>query len=236
MPPRINQQPRRSMSDRSVYAHRMNLNREQFLMAVERGKALLGELSAGYPELKLYPVFCRFGPRSGQCGLTTDLKKIVMEFPEMLAGESFGREKAGQKTQNVDATSPSRSSREENCHEKHKNSQGELAKSLRAESFSRDGIQPLRKLLSEIRAAEKGGEKETVSRLWKQVNEVERELLDPELKLYCGDVLIEFRPGVLKYESLRRLQWDSRLPPDLNEVGNVRVVAGSLEFLAGRKK
>jgi len=52
------------------------------------------------------------------------------------------------------------------------------------------------------------------------------------LKLYCGDVLVEFRPGILKYESLRRLQRDSRLPPELNTVGNLRVVAGSLEGLS----
>lgn len=34
-----------------------------------------------------------------------------------------------------------------------------------------------------------------------------------DLPIYCGDVLIEYRPGNLKYESLRRLQQDARLPP-----------------------
>ncbi|MDD3276218.1 MAG: hypothetical protein PHP93_04100, partial [Kiritimatiellales bacterium] len=67
----------------------MKLNREQFLKAVERGQGLLVVLKKDYPELKLSPVFSRFGPRSGQCDLTTGLRKIVMDFPEMLAGESF---------------------------------------------------------------------------------------------------------------------------------------------------
>jgi hypothetical protein len=85
--------------------------------------------------------------------------------------------------------------------------------------------------LFEINAAEKNGEREEVSKLRKEANEVERRLLDPNLKLYCGDVLIEFRPGILKYESLRNLQQDPRLPRELNEVGTIRVIAGSLELL-----
>lgn len=48
----------------------------------------------------------------------------------------------------------------------------------------------LRDLLFEIKGAEKDGDKETASKLWKQANQVEGQLLDPELKLYCGDVLI----------------------------------------------
>ncbi len=65
-----------------------------------------------------------------------------------------------------------------------------------------------------------------------------RELLEelsgdyPDLKLYCGDVQIEYRCGVLRHESIRRLQQDPRLPPELNAVGNIRVVAGSLEGLS----
>jgi hypothetical protein len=91
----------------------MNLNREQFLRAVERGQVLLKELKKDYPELSLHPVFSRFGSRSGQCDLTTDLKKIVMEFPEMLASESFSRERAQRaQKENVDATPSSRSSPE----------------------------------------------------------------------------------------------------------------------------
>jgi hypothetical protein len=54
----------------------------------------------------------------------------------------------------------------------------------------------------------------------KELDALERQLFDPELKLYCGDVLIEYRPGNLKYEPLRRLQQDLRLPPSLNTVGN----------------
>ena len=123
----------------------MNLNREQFLKAVERGQALLKELKKDYPELNLKPVFSRFGSRSGQCDLTTDLRKILSAFPEMVT--------------------------------------------------------------------------------------VSDETSAPDLPVYCGDVLIEYRPGELKYESLWRLQQDSRLPPGLNEVGNIRVIAGSLEFL-----
>ena len=76
----------------------MNLNREQFLKAVERGRALLEELKTDYPELKLYPVFSRFGPRSGQCDLTTDLKKIVMEFPEMRRKILTAKERKERKT------------------------------------------------------------------------------------------------------------------------------------------
>lgn len=130
------------MSDRLCKIGGMNLNREQFLKAVAHGQALLNELKKDYPELGLKPVFSRFGPRSGQCDLTTDLRKILSDFPEMISANP------------------------------------------------------------------------------------------PELPIYCGDVLIEFRPGVLKYESLRRLQQDSRLPPGWNDVGNIRVVAGSLELLS----
>lgn len=100
----------------------------------------------------------------------------------------------------------------------------------------RSDIRHLRALIYKIRAMEKSGSADEVSKLWKKVDEVEKRLLDPELKLYCGDVLIEFRPGVLKYESLRRLQQDPRLPQELNKVGNIRVVAGSLEFLAQSRK
>jgi hypothetical protein len=124
----------------------MNLNRAQFLKAVERGQALLKELKKDYPELGLKPVFSRFGARSGQCDLTTDLRKIISEFTEMVT--------------------------------------------------------------------------------------VSDETSATDLPIYCGDVLIEYRPENLKYESLRRLQQDSRLPPGLNEVGNIRVIAGSLEFLS----
>ncbi|NOU35189.1 MAG: hypothetical protein HOO88_00200 [Kiritimatiellaceae bacterium] len=167
----------------------MNLNREQFLKAVERGQALLKALKKDYPELGLKPVFSRFGPRSGQCDLTTDLKKIVMEFPEMLEEEGF------------------------------------LAKTQRPQ---REGVGRLRTLLNEIRKAEKDGEKETASKLRKEAAAVEKELLDFDLMLYCGDVLVEYRPENLTHESLRRLQQDPRLPPGLNEVGNIRVIAGSL--------
>lgn len=197
------------MSDRPLYDAGMNLNREQFLKAVERGQALLTELKKDYPELKLKPVFSRFGAGSGQCDLTNDLRKIVMEFPEMLMGESFS-------------------------HKKHEKSQGWTATSGRVQSVLGEPAPPekLRSLLFEIKRAEKEGEKETASNLWKEAIAVEKALLDPEMKLYCGDVLIEYRPGDLKYEPLRRLQTDSRLPPGLNIVGNIRVIAGSLEFLS----
>jgi len=159
----------------------MNLNRAQFLQAVENGQALLEELRGDYPELRLRAVFSRFGPRSGQCDLTTDLKRIIMKFPKMLEGEA---------------------------------------------------VWLLRTRLFEIRRAKMGVEKIIVPALQKQVKKLKQELLSPDLALYCGDVLIEYRPEILKYESLRRLQQDSRLPPELNEVGSIRVVAGSLEFLA----
>ena len=134
------------MSDRMCKIGGMNLNREQFLKAVERGQTLLKALKKDYPELSLKPVFSRFGAQSGQCDLTTDLRKILSEFTEMVT--------------------------------------------------------------------------------------VSDETSATDLPIYCGDVLIEYRPENLKYESLRRLQQDSRLPPGLNEVGNIRVIAGSLELLS----
>jgi hypothetical protein len=248
----------------------MSLNREQFLRAVEKGEGLLFSLKKDYPELKLSPVFSRFGPRSGQCDLTTNLRKIVMDFPDILAGEFSHREGTqGSQKENVDAVfagviarAPrSQCAGKENfSHEKHQNSSrwnetsgrvqedGESAESLRVKPSLRAGLEPvtatkwqsflepgtiqmIRTLLMAIKGAEKDGENETVSKLWKEANAKEKELLDPELKLYCGDVLIEYRPGNLKYESLRRLQQDSRLPPGLNKVGNIRVIASSLEFL-----
>jgi len=87
----------------------------------------------------------------------------------------------------------------------------------------------LRNVLFGIRAAKKAGEKKKVSSLQKEAGEIKRRLLEPDLKLYCGDVLIEYRCEVLKHDSIRRLQQDSRLPVELNTVGSIRVVAGSLE-------
>jgi len=157
----------------------MNLNREQFLRAVEQGRALLAELKKDYPELSLKSVFSRFGPLSGQCDMTTDLREIILDFSGMLV--------------------------------------------------TSDVTKQLRHMLFVLKKAEKEKEDVLVSKLRKQCDELESKLLASELKLYCGDVLIEFRPGILKYESLRRLQKDSRLPPELNEVGSIRVVTGSLE-------
>ena len=169
------------MSDWLCKIEGMNINREQFLKAVEHAQVLVGELNQDYPELKLSPVFSRFGPRSGQCDLTTDLKRIALDFPEILAG---------------------------------------------------DAVWAFRSLLFSIRAAEKDKDKESVSNLRKNAGQIEQRLLNPDLKLYCGDVLIEFRPAILKYEALRRLQQDSRLPPGLNTAGNIRVIAGSVELLS----
>jgi hypothetical protein len=163
----------------------MNLNRELFLKAVERGQALLKELKKDYPELRLKPVFSRFGPRSGQCDLTVNLRQILLDFPEMLA--------------------------------------------------TSDDIKRLRGLLFDLKKAEKEKEGEPVSKLRKQCDTLEAKLLAPDLLLYCGDVLIEYRPENLKYESLRRLQQDSRLPPGLNTVGNIRVITGSLESLSAQE-
>jgi hypothetical protein len=169
----------------------MNLNREQFLKAVERGQTLLKELKKDYPELKLTPVFSRFGPGSGQCDLTVNLRHILLDFPEMLAV--------------TDDT-----------------------KRLRSLMFD------LQKAEQEKKAEREKAE-ELVSKLRKQCDALEAKLLIPDLLLYCDDVLIEYRPENLKYESLRRLQQDSRLPPGLNTVGNIRVIAGSLDFLAGER-
>ncbi len=173
------------MSDRLCKIEGMNLNREQFLKAVERGQALLKELKKDYPELKLTPVFSRFGPGSGQCDLTVNLRQILLDFPEMLAGS--------------------------------------------------DDTKRLRGLLFDLKKAEKEKDEEPVSKIRKQCEALEAKLLAPDLSLYCGDILIEYRPGNLTYESLRRLQQDSRLPPGLNTVGNIRVIAGSLEFWAEDK-
>lgn len=220
------------MSYRLLYDACMSCNRKQFLRAVERGQALLAELKNDYPELRLSPVFSRFGPRSGQCALTIDIKKIVLEFPEMLAG-SLNRER----TQGAQKVGTDRRAVRDDGHEKHENSQREAAKLLGAKSFSTaERVRELRDLLSAAKQAEKEGEKEIASNLWKEAAAVEKTLLDPKLELYCGDVLIEYRPGYLKYESLRRLQQDSRLPPGLNTVGNIRVIAGSLEFLSNTEK
>ena len=169
------------MSDRACDTTRMNLNKEQFESAVARGFALCAELKKEYPELRLYPVFSRFGSRSGQCELTTNLRKIVMAFPLMLSNERMGRERAQ-----------------------------EILKRFRQLLMDLDRGKPVED----------------------EINEIERRLINPKLKLYGGDVNIEFRCGVLEYKSLQRLQQDSRLPLGLNTVGNIRVVAGSLEMLA----
>ena len=173
------------MSDRLCKIGGMNLNREQFLKAVERGQTLLKELKKDYPELGLKPVFSRFGPRSGQCDLTVNLRQILLEFPEMLA--------------------------------------------------TSDDTKRLRGLLFDLKKAEREKEEEPVSKLRKQCEALEAKLLTPDLPLYCSDIKIEYRPGNLTYESLRRLQQDSRLLPSLNTVGNIRVIAGSLELLAEKE-
>jgi len=156
------------------------------LKAVKHSEALLKELKKDYPELGLKPVFSRFGARSGQCDLTTDMRKILLDFPEMLVESNNTKQ--------------------------------------------------LRGLLFDLKRAESDKEDEAISKLRKQCDAIEQKLLAPDLALYCGDVLIEFRPGNLKYESLRRLQQDSRLPPGLNTVGNIRVIAGSLELLSEKEK
>ena len=173
------------MSDRLCKIGGMNLNREQFLKAVERGQALLKELKKDYPELSLTPVFSRFGPRSGQCDLTVNLRQIVLDFPEMLVVS--------------------------------------------------DDTKRLRGLLFDLKKAEKEKEEEPVSKLRKQCEALEAKLLAPDLLLYCGDILIEYRPANLTYEPLRRLQQDSRLPSGFNTVGNIRVIAGSLQSLSAQE-
>ncbi len=170
----------------------MNLNREQFLKTVERGRALLSELKKDYPELGLKPVFSNFGPGSGQCALTTDVRKIVMDFPQMLAEECF-------------------------CRKKEQNPQKEISNSMKW----------FRALLIEMKKEESVG---------READALEAKLLASDLTIYRGDVLIEYRPGNLIYESIRRLQQDPRLPPGLNTVGNIRIIAGSLEFLAEERK
>lgn len=160
----------------------MNLNREQFLNAVERGQALLKVLKKDYPELSLKPVFSRFGSRSGQCDLTVNLRQILLDFPEMLA--------------------------------------------------TSDDTKRLRGLMFDLKKAEKDKEDEQTPKLRKQCDALEAKLLVPDLLLYCGDILIEYRPGTLTYEALHRIQQDSRLSSGLNTVGNIRVIAGSLEFLS----
>jgi len=170
------------MSYQYSYAVLMNLNREQFLRAVEQGRALLKELRTDYPELKLKPVFSRFGPRSGQCDLTTDLKEMLKAFPEMLVASGDTKR--------------------------------------------------LRELPGIIKAARREKRKKgLLAQLQSERSAVTQRLINPGLKLYCGDVMIEYRAGILNYESLRCLQQDLRLPPELNEVGSIRVVVGSLELL-----
>jgi len=62
----------------------MNLNQEEFKKVVRVGFSLCDALSKDYPGLKIYPVFSRFGPRSGQCALTSNPLTLLVEFPEML--------------------------------------------------------------------------------------------------------------------------------------------------------
>lgn len=82
------------MSDRLCDDPRMNLNKSQFEDAVAHGGALCKQLKADYPELHLYPVLTRIGPKSGQCGLTTHLLTLLEEFPEMVI-VSFEVERLG---------------------------------------------------------------------------------------------------------------------------------------------
>ena len=185
------------MSDRLCKIRGMNLNREQFLRAAERGQALLKELKKDYPELGLKPVFSRFGARSGQCDLTVNLRHILLDFPEMLAGSDD-------------------------------------TKRLLSLMFDIQKAEQEKKAEKEKKAEREKAE-ELVSKLQKQCGVLEAKLLAHDLLLYYGDVLIEYRPENLKYESLQRLQRDARLPPGLNTVGNIRVIAGSLELLSGKE-
>lgn len=165
----------------------MNLNREQFLDAVEKGEGLYKALKSDYPELKLYPVFCRKGPRSGQLELSVNVEKLAIGFPSMLV-ESAGIKGAG------------------------------LVERYRTAVFK-------------LKAAEKDDSRKVDPKLYQSVDQLKQNLLDPERELYCGDVNIELRVGMLKYEVLHHLQQDSRLPAELNEVGSVRVVLGRLDEL-----
>lgn len=162
------------------YSSRMNLNQSQLEKAVQRALKLLAELKDEYPELRLYPVFCRFGPGSGQCNLTIKPLSIVSEFPKMM----------------VDTSGASR----------------------------------LAQLLQEHKRAKKYKLPIEPAELM-EVQHLKKYILKTKRSLYHGDVNIEFRTGVLKYDLLAKLQKDPRLPSDLNTVGNIRVIAGSLELL-----
>jgi len=169
------------MSGVVFYFARMNLTRSQFEAAVARGKHLLAELQKDYPELRLHPVFARFGSRSGQCALTTDPLAMLEEFPEMLV------------------VPPE--------------------------------VERVGRLLRQYRKAQKL-ELPSAPGIRNELDAALVRLPSPVPAFYCGDVNIEFRCGALKYESLRRLQQDPRLPPGLNTVGDIRVIAGSLEYLS----
>ena len=170
------------MSKSALYVSRMNLDKPKFEKAVARGTTLFAELKKDYPELRLHPVFSRFGPGAGECGLTTDPMVILEEFPEMMIVPL--------------------------------------------------NVQHLGKLLRQHRKAKKL-ELPSVPEINKELNEAMIRSRVPNFPaFYCGDVNIELRCGILRYESLRRLQQDARLPPGLNTVGNIRVVLGSLEYLA----
>jgi len=153
----------------------MDLNRTQFLRAVQREQDLLEELNKDYPELKLKAVFSHGGPDTKQCELTTDLRVLVLNALEVFVFPS--------------------------------------------------SIRPFRELLMDLQNHPQDAELET------EAVEVEKIFLHPAIEIYRGDVLVEFRSGIFKYESLCRLQQDPRLPPDLNEGGSIRVVAGSLDLL-----
>lgn len=59
--------------------------------AVETVKKRFELLKENVPELKAYLVFSRFGPRSGQCALTTSGETILKEFPLMVMDDPAKR-------------------------------------------------------------------------------------------------------------------------------------------------
>lgn len=77
-----------------------------------------------------------------------------------------------------------------------------------------------------------GEDEKEVARYQKFCEQKEATLLGAKELIFCGDITIEFRPDVLRYETLRKLQVDPRLAPGINRVGNIRVIAGTLEALA----
>lgn len=195
----------------------MNLNREQFSAAVERGQALLDELKSDYSELELKAVFSNFNREKVQGTQRWNVTSGHVLSPHG-EEECIGRKKA-QRTQKEEV--------EEGLEPV------ELTMDLRVLALNfpeifvfSNSIRPFRELLMDLQNHPQDAELEA------EAVAVEKIFLHPAIEIYRGDVQIELCGNGVRDDVRKRLHRDARVLIEKGSSSEVRMSIGSLELLA----